>query len=92
MWLQGTRKIGCAAHIEVKSYMLFPEYKITTTDDESLSTWKLRCRKEEKLNKLRHKLQEPHSSNVKVQMRCYVSFPSNEAHHGHPIGTDAVHW
>ena len=68
--------------------MLFPEYKITTTDDESLSTWKLRCRKEEKLNKLRHKLQEPHSSNVKVQMRYYVS---NEARHGHPIGTDAVH-
>ena len=90
VWLQGTRKIGCAAHIEVKSYMLFPEYTLSTTDDDSLSKWKLRCRKKEKLNELKHKLQNQ-SSDLKVQMKYYVSFPSNEAHRGHPIGTDAVH-
>ena len=70
--------------------MLFPEYIITTTDDDSLSNWKLCCRKEEKLSELKHKLQE-HNSDVKVQVKYYVSFPSNEAYHGHPIGTYAVH-
>ncbi len=28
MWLQGTRKIGCMAHIEVKAFNLYPEYMI----------------------------------------------------------------
>ena len=88
VWLQGTRKIGCAAHIEVKSYMLL--YTLSTTDDDFLSKWKLRCRKKEKLNELKHKLQNQ-SSDLKVQMKYYVLFPFNEALHGHPIGTDAVH-
>ena len=59
--------------------MLFPEYTLSTTDDDSLSKWKLHCRKKEKLNELKHKLQNQ-SSDLKVQMKYYVSFPSNEAH------------
>lgn len=54
VWLQGTIKIGCAEHIE---YMLFPEYTLSTTDDDSLSKWKLCCHKKVKLNELKHKLQ-----------------------------------
>ena len=29
MWLQGTRKMGCMAHIEVKIFTLYTEYAIS---------------------------------------------------------------
>ena len=36
-------KIGCAAHIE-GSHICYFQSMLSTTDDDSLSKWKLRCR------------------------------------------------
>ena len=47
MWLQGTRKKGCMAHIEVKTFTLYPQYAIKDDEKKHNSKWKLRCLKEE---------------------------------------------
>ena len=47
LWLQGTRKIGCKAHVEVKAFNLYPEYAVTKRETDGLSNWKLRCLQEE---------------------------------------------
>ena len=46
--LQGSRKVGCGAHVEVKSFVLYPEYAVSDAEKEGLSKWKLRCLYEEK--------------------------------------------
>ena len=46
---QGSRKIGCKAHVEVKSFALYPEYAVSDAEKEGLSKWKLRCLCEEKM-------------------------------------------
>ena len=45
--------------------------------------------KEEKIKELQKMLHT--QSPVKTQVKYFVSFPSNEAHSGHPIGQEAVH-
>ena len=32
IWLQGTRKMGCMAHIEVKTFTLYLEYAISESE------------------------------------------------------------
>ena len=49
LWLQGTRKLGCGAHIQTKSFVLYPEYAVVPT--EHVSKWKLQCLRQEKLRK-----------------------------------------
>ena len=39
--IQGTKKMGCPAHIIVKEYHLYPEYKITETEWKALKVHKL---------------------------------------------------
>ena len=56
-FLQGTRKVGCFAHIECKTYTTFPEYKIKE-DVSSMSSWKLRGLKEDKMRQLTMALKE----------------------------------
>ena len=51
LWLQGTRKLGCAAHIQIKSFVLYPEYAVIPS--ETVSKWKLQCLHQEKLSKLK---------------------------------------
>ena len=41
VWLQGTRKMGCMAHIEVKGFTLYPEYGINQCEKVGLSKWKV---------------------------------------------------
>ena len=43
LWLQGSQKVGCGAHVEVKSFALYPEYVVSDAEKEGLSKWKLRC-------------------------------------------------
>ena len=33
--IQGTKKMGCPTHIIVKEYHLYPEYKITETEQKA---------------------------------------------------------
>ena len=37
MWLQGTRKKGCMAHIEVITFTLYPQYAISEDEKKSVS-------------------------------------------------------
>ena len=77
------------AHIEVKTFTLYPHYAISEGEKEGLSKWKLRCLKEEKMKELQSML---HTQNpVATEVKYFVSFPSTEAHSGHPIGQEAVH-
>ena len=87
LWLQGSRKVGCAAHVEVKSFVLYPEYAVSTAEKEGLSKWKLRCLYEEKMKQL--KLDLATDKTVKVEHRHFVSLPCEEAHSGHPTGEAA---
>ena len=56
MWLQGTRKKGCMAHIEVKTFTLYPQYAIKDDEKKHNSKCKLRYLKEEKMKELQNML------------------------------------
>ena len=89
MWLQGTRKIGCTAHIDVKVFTIYPQYAITKEEVGGLTEWKLRCLRQEKIDDLKNKLAT--KAQVLTKVRYYVSLPNNEAHCDHPIGEPAIH-
>ena len=77
--LQGTRKIGCPAHIHIKGYLLYPEYKLQDTD---LKGQAKRHSQEQLLQKLRKSL-ETDESKVATQKLYHVSLPTLEAHSDH---------
>ena len=83
--LQGTRKIGCCAHIRIVQFTLFLDYQIKTAEKEALSKWKLRQLREVKLANLRKEL-ETGTPNTKTVY--FVSLPTNGAHNNHPVGPD----
>ena len=80
--LQGTRKIGCNAHIIIKKCKLFPEFEALPTEKST----SLRIIKEMTMKKLKQKLTEAPETVQTVTM-YYVSLPLEEAHHGHSTGT-----
>ena len=84
--LQGTRKIGCCAHIEITQYTLYPDYQVTKQEKEGLSSWKLRLLCEDKLRELRKELD---TGVPKTQTKYFVLLPTNEAHKNHPTGAFA---
>ena len=67
--LQGTRKIGCCAHIQTIKYTLYPDYQITKQEKEGLSPWKLRLLREGKLGELN----ELATGTPKKQTKYFVS-------------------
>ena len=88
LWLQSTRKIGCQAHINVKGFVLYPEFAVSEAERENLSNWKLRCLQEERLEMLRKKVAAKQP--VKLSMKCFVSLPMKSAHSGHPTGLSGI--
>lgn len=83
-FLQGTRKVGCPAHIHLKSYTLYPEFKITGSDKAGISAWKLRILRQKQLQEL-HKALSSGQELTRVK-RYFVSLPSEDAHKGHIMG------
>ena len=84
--LQGTRKIGCHAHIKVKEFNLYPNYKITSGTVSKRETKRLQ---EKRLSELRTALttnDKDIGTTVNVVKKFFVSLPSDEAHSGHPVG------
>lgn len=73
LWLQSTRKIGCNAHVEVKAFILYPEFAITQGEREGLSKWKLRCLQEEKIKMIKTDLEAKQS--VKTTKKYFISLP-----------------
>ena len=74
--IQGTRQIGCQAHVEIREYILYPEYSVNVT--KTLSAWKARTMRESKLKELRTSLKS--GKEVKVEKKYFVSLPIKEAH------------
>lgn len=69
--LQGTRKTGCCAHIEITRYTLYPDYQVTKQEKEGLSLWKLRLLREDKLRELRKELD---TGTPKTQAKFITSY------------------
>ena len=74
--LQGTRKVGCPAGIQIREYILYPEYKVTANGQNN---WQLRKEKESMLKNLNKDLLA--GKEVNTVKRYYVCLPSEEAHH-----------
>ena len=75
--LQGTRKKGCTAHVTIREFKIFPEYKVIPKPD--LSNRQLRALKEESIKDLQ---KDQLSGEVKSFSKYYVCLPTEEAHHG----------
>ena len=88
IWLQSTRKIGCQAHVNVKGFVLYPEFAISEVERENLSNWKLRCLQEERLEMLRKEIvaKKP----IKTLTKFFISLPAESAHSGHPTGSAGI--
>ena len=74
--VQGTRKMGCKAHIVIREYILYPEFNVPV---ENLTDWKLRMIREEKLKSLQNAVTS--GAGIKTTTRYYVSLPTEEAHY-----------
>ena len=84
--LQGTRKIGCHAHIRTHTYTLYPEFQIAPQQSKGLSQYKLRQIKEDRLQAARDAIRTGQVQSVK---RYFVSLPTEAAHAGHSVGDAA---
>lgn len=85
VYLQGTRKQGCVAHIELSEYILYSEFDVSTELDLCSSEKSKRTLKEQKLNELKELLKK--GQKVNMSKKCFVRLPSEEVHHScHPTG------
>ena len=86
--VQGTQKLGCPAHIEIKVYEVFLDYSISESVLTQNSKRALRMLKEEKMVHLKSALSR--KENVKSVKKYFVSLPTSEGHNKtHPIGAIA---
>ena len=81
LYIQGTRKIGCQAHINVHEYKLYPEFSIQIT--ELMKGKMLQKTQESNLIALKQALKD--NLPVKTVSKFFVSLPTAEAP-GHPTG------
>ena len=91
--LQGTRKIGCSASIELRKFVFYPEYSV----DSKLSTKCMTKKQERKvkeaaLKQLTNELhREEGASKVLTTNKYFVSLPTCEANHDtHRTGTSVA--
>ena len=71
--LQGTRKIGCPAHIMTQEYEIYPEYAVTNEEGKGLSKTALRKLKEDKIKALKDALEK--KKPISREYMHYVSLP-----------------
>ena len=79
--VQGTRKIGCHAHIIIKKCVFYPDYEVQ--DDGT--TVAVRTLKRRRMQELKQQL-EKDASLVQTTTAYFISMPTEDAHHGHPTG------
>ena len=85
--LQVTRKIGYCAHVEVKHYIVFPQYRV---EEAGMAVKQVRTLKEAKMKELKQKILN--CSDDLVTEYCYfisISLPTLAAHSGHLVGAEA---
>ena len=76
--LQGSRKMGCNAHIVCRQYILYPDYGIPKKETQNKR--KEREKKQESLKRLRKDLTLT-PENIKTESKYHISLPTEEAHH-----------
>ena len=67
---------GCPAHITIREFILYPDYKIIPSPD--LSSRQLRSLRESAMHELQ---QDRQKGSAKSVSKYYVCLPSEEAHH-----------
>ena len=88
MMIQGSRKLGCPAHIIIKVYETFPEYAISEREISCSSKKALKKLKEHKLKQLKSAITNKES--IQIQNKYFISLPAEEAHmKTHPTGAIA---
>ena len=80
--IQGSRKMGCLAHITIKKCTLYPEYSLQPHECGKST---IRALKEKKMAALKANLNK-NGQNVTSKTMYYVSLPTENAHQGHPTG------
>lgn len=84
-YLQGTRKLGCPAHIEIREYRLYPEYALSAKETEELTGKQVRLAHEKKMSNLKQALFDGDS--VQMKTMFFVSLPTHDSHENcHPTG------
>ena len=85
MYIQGTRKMGCCAHIKICEYRLYPEYALPAVEGKPLKSRQLRELRENNLHALKQALEA--EKPVNYMSKYLVCLPTNEAHDTcHPTG------
>ena len=77
LWLQGTRKKGCTAHVTIREFKIFPEFKVIPCSD--MSKRQVRVLKEDSIKELQNAQQAGHLNSIS---KYYICLPTEEAHHG----------
>ena len=77
--LQGTRKIGCQAHIIVRTITLYPDFQLSEAEAADLGPRKLKERKREKLVQLQNEI--ACGKPITTSTKYHVLLPAEEAHH-----------
>lgn len=72
MMIQGSRKLGCPAHIIIKVYETFPGYAISERE--------MRCSSAEKVKLKQVKSAITNKENIQIQNKYFTSLPAEEAH------------
>lgn len=76
VYVQGSRKKGCSAHITIKKCRVYPEYVADT-----------RALKEKKMSELKKSLQsKDENACIATDIMYFVTLPAEECHSGHPTG------
>ena len=74
--MQGSRKIGCHSHIEIKGYTLYPEDALQS-DSEAHTEGAIRKLKEDNLNRLSDNLTQGKA--IATKKVYFVTLPTAEA-------------
>ena len=79
VYLQGSRKKGCKAHINIVEFNLYPEYSIKQSISSGISQNQIRKVREEGLSELRNSFESGKAP--MITEKYFVSLPTEEAHH-----------
>ena len=86
--MQGTRKKGCEAHIQIVEFKTYPKFSMKWMMSPELSQKRIRIIREDRLTSLREIFFD---EGLQVEHRCFVKLPTEEAHHNCPTkGSDGA--
>lgn len=80
VFMQGTRKKGCTAHIEIIEFNVYPKFSIKSMMSPELSQKRIRFIREDNLKELR-KIICSNNEALQVEHKYFVKLPTEEAHH-----------